>query len=88
MGVAVEAEGARGGQAELAEALSAVDVVGVGGDQQAARLQLDAVTRAQSKGGPVCRVIKFNQSVDQVYFSNNKLLFKVQSALRHENIKT
>lgn len=52
--VAVEAERVRRGQAQLAEALPAVDVVGVGWDQQAPRLELDAVARAQRKGGPLC----------------------------------
>lgn len=55
VGVAVEAEGPRGGLAELSEALLALDLVGVGGDQQTARLQLDAMARAESKGGPICQ---------------------------------
>ena len=55
MRVATETEGARRGLAELAEAAAAVDVVGVGRHQQPARLQLDAVARAQGEGGPVWR---------------------------------
>lgn len=55
MGVAVEAEGARGGLAELSEALFALDVIGVGRNQQAARLQLNAMARAKSKCGPFCQ---------------------------------
>lgn len=52
--VAVEAESVRRGQAELTEALSAVDVVGVGRDEQASGLELDAVARAEREGGPLC----------------------------------
>lgn len=55
MVIAVEAEGVRGGLAQLSEALFAVDVVGVGGDQQATGLELDAVSWAQSKSGPFCK---------------------------------
>lgn len=54
MVVAVEAESVRSGLAQLSEALRTVDVVGVGRNQQAARLELDAVARAQSKSGPFC----------------------------------
>lgn len=53
--VAVEAEGVGRGPAELAETLSAVDVVSVGRDQQAARLELYAVAWPEGKGGPFCR---------------------------------
>jgi len=55
VGVAVEAEGVGSGLAELSEALFALDVVRVGRNQQAAGLQLEAVTRAESEGGPFCR---------------------------------
>lgn len=51
--IAVEAEGVRGRLAQLSKALFAVDVVGVGRDQQATGLELDAVSWAQSKGGPL-----------------------------------
>lgn len=53
--VAVKAEGVGRGPAELAETLSAVDVVSVGWNQQASRLELDAVARPQRKGGPFWR---------------------------------
>lgn len=53
--IAVEAEGVWGGLAQLSEALFAFNVVGVGGNQQTAGLELDAVTWAQSKGGPFCK---------------------------------
>lgn len=43
------------GLAEVAEALFALDVVGVGRNEQTARLQLDAVARAESEGGPFCQ---------------------------------
>lgn len=52
--VAVKAESVGRGQAELAETLSAVDVVGVGGNQEAPGLELDAVTWAKREGGPFC----------------------------------
>ncbi|TNN80403.1 hypothetical protein EYF80_009427 [Liparis tanakae] len=55
VGVTVEAEGVGRGLAQLSEALFALDVVGVGGNQQAAGLQLEAVTRAEGEGGPFCR---------------------------------
>lgn len=54
MVVTVKAESVRRGQAELAETLSAVDVVGVGWNQQAPGLELDAVAWAEGKGGPFC----------------------------------
>jgi len=53
VGVAMETEGAGRGLAQLTEAPCAVDVVGVGRDQQAARLELNAVAGAQRKGGPL-----------------------------------
>lgn len=53
--VAVKAEGVGRGPAELAKTLSAVDVVSVGWNQQASRLELDAVAWPQCKGGPFCR---------------------------------
>lgn len=52
--VAVKAESVGRGQAELAETLSAVDVVGIGWDQEASGLELDAVTWTERKGGPFC----------------------------------
>lgn len=52
VGVTVKAEGVGSGQAELSEALFALDVVGVRRNQQTTRLQLDAVARAESKSGP------------------------------------
>lgn len=55
MGVTVETEGVGTGLAELPEALFALDVVGVGRNQETAGLQLDAVARAESKCGPFCR---------------------------------
>lgn len=55
MVIAVEAEGVRGGPAQLSEALFAINVVGVGRDQQTTGLELDAVSRAQSKGSPFCK---------------------------------
>lgn len=54
MGVAVEAEGVGSGLAELTEALFALDVVSVCRDEKTAGLQLDAVARAESEGGPFC----------------------------------
>lgn len=54
MVVAVKAESVGRGQAELAETLSAVDVVGIGWDQEASGLELDAVTWTERKGGPFC----------------------------------
>lgn len=53
--ITVEAEGVWGGLAELSEALFAVNVVRVGRNQQTTRLELDAVTWAQSEGGPFCK---------------------------------
>lgn len=55
VGVTVKAEGVGSGAAQASEALFALDVVRVGGNQQAAGLQLDAVTRAEGEGGPFCR---------------------------------
>lgn len=53
--VAVKAEGVGSGLAEVPEAFFALDVVGVGRNEQTARLQLDAVARAESEGGPFCQ---------------------------------
>lgn len=53
--VTMKAERVGRGQAELAETLSAVDVVGVGWNQEAPGLELDAVTWTERKGGPFCR---------------------------------
>lgn len=53
--ITVEAEGVWGGLAQMSEALFAVNVVGVGRNQQTTGLELDAVTWAQSKGGPFCK---------------------------------
>lgn len=53
--ITVEAEGVGRGLAELSEALFAVNVVRVSWNQQTARLELDAVTWAQSKSGPFCK---------------------------------
>lgn len=55
MGVTVEAEGMGGGLAEFPKALFAVDVVSISRNQESARLQLDTVAWAESKGGPFCR---------------------------------
>lgn len=55
MVIAVENEGVGAGPADLAETLTSVHAVGVGWYQQAAGAQLDAMTRAHSKRGPVCR---------------------------------
>lgn len=53
MGVAVETKGVGGGLTQLAKALLALDVVGVGRDQQAPGLQLDSVAGAESKRSPL-----------------------------------
>lgn len=53
--VTVKAEGMGGGLAELSEALFAIDVVGVGRNQQTTRLELDAVARAERESGPFCK---------------------------------
>lgn len=55
MVIAVENEGVGAGPADLAKTLTSVHAVGVGWYQQAAGAQLDAMTRAHSKRGPVCR---------------------------------
>lgn len=52
--VTVKAERVGRGQAELAETLPAVNVVSIGRDQQASRLELYAVAWAECKGGPFC----------------------------------
>lgn len=52
VGVTVKAEGVGSGLAQLSEALFAIYVVSVGRNQQTAGLQLDAVARAESEGGP------------------------------------
>lgn len=52
VGVTEEAECTWCGQAELSKTFSALNVVGVGRDEQAAGLQLDTMTWTQGKGGP------------------------------------
>lgn len=44
----------------FAEAMLTVDVVGVGWDDQATGLQLDAVARSESESSPLCGNKKIN----------------------------
>lgn len=55
MAVAVKAEGMGSGVAELSKALFAIDVVGVGRNQQTTGLELDAVAWAKRESGPFCK---------------------------------
>lgn len=55
MVIAVEGEGVGAGPADLAKALPSVHSVGIGRHQKATRAQLDSVSWAHSKRGPICR---------------------------------
>lgn len=55
MGVTVKTEGMGTGLAQVSKTVLVLYVVGVGRNQQTSRLELDAVARTESKGGPLCK---------------------------------
>lgn len=93
--ITVEAEGVRGGLAPMSEALSVVNVVGVGRNEQTARLELDAVTWAQSKGGPFCKQDKEGvnlrgqigtAAVESFHMNNNRHIHYLAECLLNNKV--